>query len=201
MSRMNTGEASPWRPDDTILRIKVQKKNPVGEVTYEYEGTLLSRDENSITIEALFDREDMPFMGIVLKKGDHFVEEYYTDRWYNIFAVHDRESGQVKGWYCNVGKPAVIEDGVVSYVDLALDLWVSADGIQTVLDEDEFENLDLDEKSRNGALRGLEELKQFFKKERPPNGGLLVSMSLKSEGLNDLVAIEPPANSNQAATA
>jgi predicted RNA-binding protein associated with RNAse of E/G family len=151
------------------MKIKVQKKNPAGEVTYEYEGELLSRDETSITLEALFDREELPFMGIVLKKGDRFVEEYYTDRWYNIFAVYDRDDRKIKGWYCNVGKPAIIEDGVVSYVDLALDLWVSADGKQTVLDEDEFENLGLNEKLKVGALQGLEELKTLFKKQRPPS--------------------------------
>jgi hypothetical protein len=151
------------------MKIKVQKKNPAGEVTYEYEGVLLSRDENSITLDALFDREDMPFMDIVLKKGDRFVEHYYTDRWYNIFAVYDRDNGRLKGWYCNVGQPAVIEDGVISYVDLALDLWVSAGGKQTVLDEDEFEKLDLNEELSAGALGGLNELKLRFKNDKPPS--------------------------------
>jgi uncharacterized protein len=148
--------------------VKVQKKNPAGEVTYEYEGTLLSRDENSVTLEALFDRADMPFMDVVFKTGDRFVEYYYTDRWYNIFAIHDREDGQIKGWYCNIGKPAVIEDGIVSYIDLALDLWVSIGGKQTVLDEDEFEELNLNEELRTGALHGLDELKGLFKSKNPP---------------------------------
>ena len=158
---MKTGE--------TVPRIKVQKKNPAGEVTYEYEGTLLSRDEHTIVLDARFDRADLPFMDVVFKNGDRFVEYYYTDRWYNIFAVHDRDDGQVKGWYCNIGKPAVSEDGVVSYVDLALDLWVSSSGEQTVLDEDEFEALALDEESRVGALRGLAELKQLFLNGKPPS--------------------------------
>src|SRR6185369_17796606 len=129
MSRMKTSEA--------ITRITVQKKNPAGEVTYQYEGMLMECNENSIKLEAVFDRADMPFQDVVFKTGDRFVEYYYSDRWYNIFAIHDRDDGKVKGWYCNVGKPAVIEDGLVSYVDLALDLWVSMNGQQTVLDEDE----------------------------------------------------------------
>ena len=149
-------------------RIKVQKKNPAGEVTYEYEGMLLSRDEHVVTLEALFDRADMPFMDVVFKTGDRFVEYYYNDRWYNIFAIHDREDGQIKGWYCNIGKPAEIEDGIVSYIDLALDLWVSTDGKQTVLDEDEFEELNLNEELRTGALHGLEELQELFKSKSPP---------------------------------
>jgi uncharacterized protein len=160
MSGMKTSEA--------VLRIKVQKKNPAGEVTYEYEGVLLSRDENVITLEALFDRADMPFMDVVFKKGDRFVEYYYSDRWYNIFAIHDRDDGEVKGWYCNIGMPAVIEDGVVSYEDLALDLWVSRNGTQTVLDEDEFEALELREELRAGALTGLNDLKKLFETKQPP---------------------------------
>jgi uncharacterized protein len=151
------------------MRIKVQKKNPAGEVTYEYEGTLLSREEHCIKLEALFDRADMPFMDIVFKTGDLFIEYYYTDRWYNIFAVYDHEDKNIKGWYCNIGKPAVIEESVVSYVDLALDLWVSTDGKQTVLDEDEFEQLGLNDELRDGALQGLEELKQLFLTNKPPS--------------------------------
>jgi protein associated with RNAse G/E len=150
------------------MKIKVQKKNPAGEVTYEYEGVLLSRDENSVTLEALFDRADMPFMDVVFKTGDRFVEYYYTDRWYNIFIIHDRDTKKIKGWYCNIGKPAVIEDGIVSYVDLALDLWVAVDGKQTVLDEDEFEELKLNEELKTGALNGLDELKDLFKNNNPP---------------------------------
>jgi predicted RNA-binding protein associated with RNAse of E/G family len=160
MSGMKTSEA--------VQRIKVQKKNPAGEVTYEYEGELLSHEGNVITLEALFDRDDMPFMDVVFKKGDRFVEYYYTDRWYNIFAIHDREDGMVKGWYCNIGKPAVIEDGIVSYIDLALDLWVSVSGKQTVLDEDEFKKLGLDADLEQKALTALWDLKIYFETKRPP---------------------------------
>ena len=157
---MKTSEAAP--------RIKVQKKNPAGEVTYQYEGVLLERDENSVTLEALFDRADMSFQDVVFKTGDRFVEYYYSDRWYNIFAIHDRDNGQVKGWYCNVGMPAVIEDDMVSYVDLALDLWVSADGKQTVLDEDEFEALNLNAELSAYALNGLEQLSNLFNSKNHP---------------------------------
>ena len=161
MSGMKTSEA--------VLRIKVQKKNPDGEVVVEYEGDELDRNESFVKLEALFTRDDMPFMDVVFKKGDRFVEYYYFGHWYNIFAIYDRDDGQIKGWYCNVGMPAVIEDGVVSYVDLALDLWVSVDGKQTVLDEDEFEDLNLTEELKIGAFNGLQELQQFFKSNDPPN--------------------------------
>jgi len=153
---------------EEISRIKVQKKNPAGDVTYQYEGDLVRRDENTIVLEALFDRRDMPFQDIVFKTGDRFVEFYYSDRWYNIFEIHDRDDGQIKGWYCNVGMPAVFEEGIVSYVDLALDLWVSSNGNQTVLDEDEFAQLGLDEEVRAGAMLGLQELRLLFESKNPP---------------------------------
>ena len=159
---MTTSGASPWRRGDPVLRIKVQKKNLGGEVVHEYEGELLHRDEHSVTLEALFTRDDMPFMDVVLKKDDRFVETYYSDRWYNIFEIHDRDDDILKGWYCNIGMPAVIEDGLVSYVDLALDLWVSNNGNQAVLDEDEFNSLKLNEEMRARAVEGLEELRQLF---------------------------------------
>ena len=144
------------------VRIKVQKKNLSGEVMVEYEGDILQRGENYVMLEALFTREDMPFMDVIFKKGDRFVEYFYADRWYNIFKIHDRDNGKVKGWYCNIGMPAEIKDNIVSYVDLALDLWVSADGKQTVLDEDEFEELTLTKELSAAALKGLEELKTLF---------------------------------------
>ena len=153
---------------EDVSRIKVQKKNPAGDVTYQYEGDLVRRDENTIVLEALFDRRDMPFQDIVFKTGDRFVEFYYSDRWYNIFEIHDRDDGQIKGWYCNVGMPAVFEDGIVSYVDLALDLWVSSNGNQTVLDEDEFAQLGLEEEVRAGAMLGLQELRLLFESKNPP---------------------------------
>ncbi|GAB4459162.1 MAG: hypothetical protein Kow0070_13810 [Anaerolineales bacterium] len=152
------------------MKIMVLKKNLAGEVTWQYDGVVLRREPNAVVLEAFFDREDRPFMDTILKKGDRFVEHYYSDRWYNIFEIYDRDDGQVKGWYCNVGMPAVIEDGVVSYVDLALDLWVSADGKQTVLDEDEFAELPLDDALRAGALKGLDELKGYFAIKNPPLG-------------------------------
>lgn len=150
------------------VNVTILKKNLAGEVIWKYEGVVLRRDATSVTIEALFDRDDLPFMDTTLKKGDRFVESYYSDRWYNIFEIYDRDDGQIKGWYCNVGVPAVIEDGVVSYVDLALDLWVSADGKQTVLDEDEFAELELSRELRENARKGLDELMGYFSSKNPP---------------------------------
>ncbi len=149
-------------------KIKVQKKNLNDEVTWQYDGQILRREPNAVVLEAFFNRPDLPFMDVVFKEGDRFVETFYTDRWYNIFEIHDRDDDRLKGWYCNVGRPAVLSDGAVSYVDLALDLWVSANGKQTVLDEDEFETLTLSNTERQQAWEALVELQELFGKQKPP---------------------------------
>ncbi len=151
-----------------MSEVRVLKRNLRGEVTWEYRGVILRREPDAIVLEARFDLPDMPFMGTFLKRGDRFVETFYTDRWYNIFEIHDRDDDRIKGWYCNIGYPAVLGDGTVSYVDLALDLWVSPQGEQTVLDEDEFAALPLDEATRRQARDALRELQALFRERWPP---------------------------------
>ena len=148
--------------------IRVRKRNEHGQVTWEYTGEVLERGENFVRLEARFNRSDMPFQGIVLKLNDRFVETFYTERWYNIFEIHDRDDDSLKGWYCNVGHPAVWDEpDAISYRDLALDLWVTPAGAQTVLDEDEFEAADLDPATRARALEALGELQALFVAGQP----------------------------------
>lgn len=149
--------------------MKILKKNLADEVTWQYDSEVLRRDETSITVEAFFNRDDMPFQEIILKRNDRFVETFFADKWYNIFEIYDRDDGKLKGWYCNITKPAVIEDGHVSYVDLALDLWVSTNGTRKVLDEDELEELGLDEAMKQKAFASLHELEQYFESKNPPH--------------------------------
>jgi len=156
------------KTSEAIPRITVLKKNLAGEVTWQYDGVILQHEPNFVILEALFNRPDTPFMDVILKENDRFVETFYGDRWYNIFEIYDRDDGKIKGWYCNIGMPAVIEDGFVSYVDLALDLWVSATGKQTVLDEDEFKELNLDDELHTNALNGLKEVQLLFESKNPP---------------------------------
>lgn len=148
--------------------MKILKKNLAEEILWQYDGVELRRDETSVTVEAFFNRDDLPFQEIILKRNDRFVETFYTDKWYNIFEIYDRDDGKLKGWYCNITKPAVIQDGSVSYVDLALDLWVSENGKRTVLDEDELEELNLNEALKRNVFEGLRELEDYFESKKPP---------------------------------
>ncbi len=143
--------------------VQVIKLNTAREEVWRYEGRILEQSAESILLEAFFNGGSRPFHGINLVNGDRFIETYYFDRWYNIFEIHDHENDKLKGWYCNVTYPAEFEDGQVKYVDLALDLLVYPDGRQLVLDEDEFDELDLSASDKQKAREALEELISIFK--------------------------------------
>jgi len=145
-----------------MVEITVSKLNLQGEETWRYTGEIISEDPEKVILQALFNRQDTPFHGILLKKGDRFVETFYLDRWYNIFEMYDRDDDQLKGWYCNIGYPAKREGQVLSYIDLALDLLVYPDGKQLILDEDEFEELRLAPAVRAQALHALDDLKRLL---------------------------------------
>jgi len=73
------------------------------------------------------------------------------------------DDDRIKGWYCNLTRPARITADAVYAEDLALDLMVYPDGRFRVLDEDEFAALKLKPAEREQALRGLESLKHMVR--------------------------------------
>jgi uncharacterized protein len=157
------------------MNVTIIKKNLDGAETWRYSGEVMHYAPSRVQLKAQFNRPNVLFHGILLKQGDRFVETFYTDRWYNIFAIYDRDNDQFKGWYCNIACPAVFEmsgsgELIVSYIDLALDLLVFPDGRQVMLDEDEFIVLALPPKIQNQARRAFDELCQLFKEPLPPKG-------------------------------
>ncbi len=147
-------------------KFTIIKQDPQGREALRYQGRLIQRGDGKIVIEAHFDGEDVLFHGMQLYRGDRFVETYYRDRWYNILAIHDREDDRLKGWYCNIASPAVIEEGRILYRDFALDLLVFPDGRQVVLDKDEFAELSISEENRGKARAALADLKDLFREKR-----------------------------------
>lgn len=138
--------------------IWVIKQNIQGEETWRYQGNILDRSADSILIEAYFNRSDLDFHGILMRNLDRFLERYYKHHWYNIFEIHDRDDDQLKGWYCNVTQPAIFDSDQIQYIDLALDLLVYPTGDYLVLDEDEFDQLAIDDETRQHARSSLDEL-------------------------------------------
>jgi hypothetical protein len=160
-------------PDSSITRfpdspVTVHKLDAHGRPILSYPGRILVRTESSVTLVATYRGEPLPLGGITLKLGDRFVEHYYCDRWYNIFEIYDGDNGRLRGWYCNITRPATLSEESVAADDLALDLWVEPDGRTVVLDRDEFEALALLPDEREAALASFQELRVLVVAGRLP---------------------------------
>lgn len=125
--------------------ITVTKCNHLGEAVWHYDGELVERAATFVCLAARFARDDVDAGYVVFRRGDLMTEWFYNDRWYNVFRIEDVDDGRLKGWYCNIGRPARLSATDVAYDDLALDVFVSPGGDILVLDEDEFAALALPE--------------------------------------------------------
>ena len=128
---------------------------------------MLRRDDRAIVLRTGWRRAPLDLGFVVLEPGDRWTEFFYADRWYNIFEIRASD-GRLKGWYCNVTRPACISAGEVAADDLALDLWVAPDGETQVLDEDEFAALRLTPAERESAQKALAELQTMVARKAAP---------------------------------
>jgi protein associated with RNAse G/E len=142
--------------------IKVRKLRPDGSEVFSWEGAVLRCDSEGIVLRAEFNVDVVELGFTTFRRGDVFVEFYYWDRWFNVFQISAAD-GTLKGWYANLGQPAVLDapKNELLYVDLALDVWAAPDGKYLVLDEDEFaalltERADLSEGSERGRTELIE---------------------------------------------
>jgi protein associated with RNAse G/E len=154
-----------------MQRIKVHLVKPRKQRTVIYEGALLVEEPGHMLVHARWERRAMDLGYVVFAPGDHFFEHYYSERWYNIFEVRSAE-GVLKGWYCNITRPACFEAEVVTSEDLELDLFVAPDRKQLLrLDLDEFAALELhvrEPAAYDAALRALHELEEMARQGVPP---------------------------------
>lgn len=115
-------------PSGDANKVTVYKLDHDGREVWQYPARVLARAPHHVRLEAFFNRDDTDLGYVVFKRGDRFIETFYDDRWYNVFAVYDRDDGELKGWYCNICRPAEITASAVRCDDLALDIWVTPEG-------------------------------------------------------------------------
>ncbi|MER6126159.1 DUF402 domain-containing protein [Streptomyces sp. NPDC001795] len=110
-----------------------------GRTKIRYPAELLHDDGTRISVRAPWAGDGVRDFGFVrFEPGDVFTEHYWRDRWYAVKEVRDGQ-GTLKGWYCDITRPATVSGTELVVEDLDLDLWRSADGRSVLrLDEDEF---------------------------------------------------------------
>ena len=149
------------------MTVTIRKLDHVGREVTAYPGRVLWRDGPTIALHTSWTRAPLDAGYVVLEPGDRWTEHFYADRWYNIFEIRAGD-GRLKGWYCNVTRPARIAAAEVVAEDLALDLWVAPDGEMLVLDEDEFAALSLPPAEREAAQAALAELQAMVQRRMRP---------------------------------
>ena len=142
-----------------------------GREAVTYPGDLLSDGAGHFLIRAEWDRAALHLGYVTFEPGDVFFEHYYRERWYTVFELRG-EGGRLKGWYCNIARPARFDGETVTSEDLELDLFVSPDR-QTLLrlDEDDFAGLGLDVSEPQAyavSLSALAELERLATAGAPP---------------------------------
>lgn len=145
-----------------MMMITVTLIKPLKDRLITYQARPLLQTETLVVVEAIWTVGGFDLGVLQFATGDRLIEYFYSDRWYNIFELRSAE-GRLKGWYCNVTRPAVFYADRVESEDLELDLLVSADrSVIRLDDEDEFarRRLDRDEPpAYAAALSAVEELK------------------------------------------
>src|SRR3954451_1638623 len=94
-----------------------------GRTKIRYPAELLRDDGVRVVVRAPFAGAAVRDFGFVrFEPGDVFTEYYWRDRWYAVMEVRD-PSGELKGWYCDIARPAVLSGKELVVEDLDLDLW------------------------------------------------------------------------------
>ena len=136
-----------------------------GRTKISYPAELLHDNGTRLAVRAAWAGAGVRDFGFVrFEPGDVFTEYYWRDRWYSVKEVRDA-AGTLKGWYCDIARPARLAGTDLVVEDLDLDLWRSADGTDVRrLDEDEFEESGLaqsDPPAASAAVAALDELESL----------------------------------------
>lgn len=146
----------------------VIKTDHTGKEVWRYPAETLEIGSNYIILEAFFNRDDRDDGYFIWQRGDRFVEYFYTDRWYNVFVIHDVNTDAVRGYYCNFTRPAYIAPETIQSDDLVLDLFVYPSGQTLLQDQADFDNLPIPASEKAQVQAALASLLDLINTASPP---------------------------------
>ena len=104
----------------------------------QWSGTVSRREGSLLQLDAAFSIEVSHHSLGLISRGTRLVEYYWLDRWYNVLRFLN-DDGSTRFFYCNVTTPPKLENELLTYVDLDIDILALPDLSYEVLDADEFE--------------------------------------------------------------
>ena len=158
----------PERRSQTIL-VRACKFD--GAEHRRWQAELVRHEGSLVVLDAKFEEDIQHDLLGTLLSGTISLEYYWLDRWYSIFRFSE-PSGELRNFYCNINIPPVLEEGVLSYIDLDIDVLVNPDFSYQILDEDEFAanalRYNYPTAMQAQAWRALDELIALIKERRFP---------------------------------
>ena len=158
---------------------------------FKYDGTeyrhwiaRVARSEGSlIVLDAEFEIDVSHHLLGHIASGTRTVEYYWLDRWYNVF-LFLTDDDQTRLYYCNINTPPTLEKGIVTYIDLDIDILVQPDLSYQVLDLEEFEEnakrYGYSDEVRKHAHAALGELVSLIESRHFPFGETVLKSSVTS---------------------
>ena len=146
----------------------IHKRDLAEIIQVSYMGELVAQRPSVSVIAARWEHGMRDVGYTVFAPQDRFTEYFYADQWFNIMRVGTAAMGTLKGWYCNITRPATLTATDITYDDLFLDVWVQPDGTMLVLDEDEFVAANLDTTLQQQTRAGLAEVRRWVQERLGP---------------------------------
>ncbi len=154
-----------------LITINARKLD--GEIHRSWKAELIEETEDLYVFLGIFDFEIAhPKLGVIRRETKSY-EYYWKNGWFNVFRFHEPE-GDFRNYYCNINQPPVLENGILNYVDLDIDVLIWKDFSYEILDIDEFEeNIEkykYPESLQKQAHKSLKDLLKIIEQKEFPFG-------------------------------
>jgi protein associated with RNAse G/E len=160
-----------------------------GSIKRSWRARLARLEGSLIVLEGAFEEEVRhPLLGTIVE-GTLSTEFFWTNRWYSVFRFRE-PSGALRNFYGNLNTPPRLENGVLSFKDLDIDVLVAPDFTYRILDEEEFEEhsaqFGYSPEFRRKAFQALAELLAHIERREFPFDAETFNSSLLNSALGPI---------------
>ena len=117
--------------------ITVNSRSFDGSIRRSWKCRLAEQTDSLLVLKGAFDADISHYDLGLIKRGTVTHEYFWLKRWYNVFRFYE-PNGAFRNYYCNICMPPKLENEVLDYVDLDLDVVIWPDRKVEVLDDAEY---------------------------------------------------------------